>query len=107
MTAVQDSVSSIRVTWSPPFPLGITTGYTISYTGISSSSSGGESIDGGASNSYTLTALNNGDNYTVSVFGTAAGVGLPSPALVQAEPVSLGKAETIIRAIMLHNRMMA
>ena len=97
MTAVQDGVSSIKVAWSPPSPLRITTGYTISYTGTSSSI-GGESIDGGASNSYTLTGLNNGDNYTVSVFGTAAGVGLPSPALVQAEPVSLGKAETIIRA---------
>ena len=33
VTAVQDGPTSIRVTWTPPSPLGDTTGYRISFTG--------------------------------------------------------------------------
>ncbi|CAI8037267.1 Kalirin, partial [Geodia barretti] len=35
VTAVQDGPTSITVTWTPPSPLGNTTGYIISYTDLS------------------------------------------------------------------------
>ena len=87
MTAVQDGPTSIRVTWTPPSPLGDSTGYIISFTS-DSSSTGSENIDGGQTNTYTLTGLNNGETYTVSVAGTAEN-GLPSSA-IEAMPVALG-----------------
>ena len=87
MTAVQNGSTSIRVTWSPPSPLVDSTGYIISFTS-DSSSTGSENIDGGQTNTYTLTGLNNGETYTVSVAGTAEN-GLPSSA-IKAMPVALG-----------------
>ncbi|CAI8028270.1 hypothetical protein GBAR_LOCUS16140, partial [Geodia barretti] len=62
VTAVQDSPTSIRVIWTPPSPLGDTTGYRISFTGGSD-----VDIDGGSTNSYTLTGLTNGQTYTISI----------------------------------------
>ena len=92
--AVQDGPSSISVTWTPPIRLGITTGYKISYTGTSSS--GSENVNGSSMSSHTLTGLNSGDTYTVSILGTATGVGLLSPAVAQIEPVGLGESGTIL-----------
>ena len=66
MTAVQDGPTSITVTWTPPSPLGDTTGYRISFTGGSD-----EDIDGGSTNSYTLTGLTNGQTYTISIVATS------------------------------------
>ena len=60
MTGVQSGPTSIRVTWTPPSPLGDTTGYRLDYTnggGIS----GSVYISGGSTNSYTLTGLTSGD----------------------------------------------
>ena len=69
MTAVQDGPTSIRVTWTPPSPLGDTTGYRISFTG--GGSSGSVNVTGGLTNSYTLaTGLQNGQTYTISVAST-------------------------------------
>ena len=92
--AVQDGPSSISVTWTPPIPLGITTGYKISYTGTSSS--GSENVNGSSMSSHTLTGLNSGDTYTLSILGTATGVGLPSPTIAHVEPVGLGESGTIL-----------
>ena len=69
VTAVQDGPTSIRVTWTPPSPLGDTTGYRISFTGGGSSDS--VDVSGGNTNSHTLTGLQNGQTYTVSVIGTS------------------------------------
>ena len=69
MTAVQDGPTSIRVTWTPPSRLGDTTGYRISFTGGGSSDS--VDVSGGNTNSHTLTGLQNGQTYTVSVIGTS------------------------------------
>ena len=90
--AVQDGPSSIRVTWTPPSPLGDTTGYRISYTGGGGSSDSVD-VDGGT-NSHTLMGLTNGETYTISIVG-AASPGLPS-APVEAGTVVLCKTNTLI-----------
>ena len=41
-------------------------------------------VDGGNTNSHTLTGLINGQTYTISIVGTSSSVGLPR------EPVSAG-----------------
>ena len=67
--AVQEGPTSIRVSWSPPSPLGNTTGYRIYYN--SDSDSGSEDISGGSTNNYLLTGLQNGVGYTISIVGTS------------------------------------
>ena len=89
VTAVQDGPTSIRVSWTPPSPLGGTSGYRISYTG-----GGSVDVDGGNTNSHTLTGLVNGETYTISVAGTSSSsTVLPSPP-VSAGTVDLGKMES-------------
>ena len=92
MTAVQGGPTSIRVTWTPPSPLGDSTGYIISFTS-DSNSTGSENIDGGQTDTYTLTGLNNGETYTVSVAGTAQNK-VPSSA-IEAMPVALCRLATL------------
>ena len=84
MTAVQDGPTSITMTWTPPSPLGDTTGYRISFTGGGRSYS--ETVGGGDTNSYTLTSLTNGETYIISIVATSTGL---SSAPAQAN-VSLG-----------------
>ena len=86
--AVQTGPTSIRVTWTPPSPLGDTTGYRISYTGGGGSSDSVD-VDGGNTNSHTLMGLTNGETYTISIVGTASS-GIPS-APVEAGTVALSK----------------
>ena len=91
VTAVQDGPTSIRVTWTPPSPLGDTTGYRISFTGGGNSDS--VDVSGGNSMSHTLTTgLTNGETYTISVVATSS-TSLPS-APVEAT-VGLGKVNTL------------
>ena len=61
--AVQDGATSIRVTWIPPSPLEGITGYRIFFTG--GGSSGSVTLSDGSANSYSLTNLTNGVNYTI------------------------------------------
>ena len=84
VTAVQDGPTSITVTWTPPDPLDGITGYRISFTGGSD-----VDIDGGSTNSYTLTGLTNGQTYTISIVATSSGL---SSAPVQAT-VGLGMSK--------------
>ena len=86
--AVQTGPTSIRVTWTPPFPLGGTTGYRVSYTGGGGSSDSVD-VDGGSTNNHILMGLTNGETYTMSIVGRAS-PGLPS-APVQAGTVALSK----------------
>ena len=44
-------------------------------------------VDGGNTNSHTLTGLINGQTYTISIVGTSSSVGLPR------EPVSAGTVD--------------
>ena len=71
MTAVQTGPTSIRVTWTPPTPLGDTTGYIISYTNDDDSDSGSVTVSGGSTDMETLTGLQNGDTYTISIVATS------------------------------------
>ena len=69
MTAVQDGPTSIRVTWTPPSPLGDTTGYRISFTGGGNSDS--VDVRGGDTNTFLVTGLVQEATYTVSIVGTS------------------------------------
>ena len=84
---VQDSPTSIRVTWTPPSPLGDTTGYRIFYTGGGGSSDSVD-VDGGNTNSHTLMGLTNRETYTISIMGTSSIFSTP----VEAGTVTLSKA---------------
>ena len=66
LMAVQKGPTSVRVSWSPPSPLGNTTGYRIYYNSVS------EDVNGGSTNSYLLTGLQNGVSYTISSVGTSS-----------------------------------
>ncbi|CAI8044771.1 Neogenin [Geodia barretti] len=69
MFEVQSDGTSVLLTWTPPDPLGDTTGYTISYT--RGGSSGSETVSGGDTNNYTLTGLIRGEMYDISIVGTS------------------------------------
>ena len=66
--AVQEGSTGIRVSWTPPTPLGDTTGYRIYYSG---GSSGSVNVSGGSTDNHLLTGLQNGANYTISIVGTS------------------------------------
>ena len=68
LMAVQEGPTSIRVSWSPPTPLGDTTGYRISYSG---GSSGSVDVSDGSADNFPLTCLENGASYTISIVGTS------------------------------------
>ena len=56
------------MSWSPPTPLGDTTGYRISYSG---GSSGSVDVSDGSTDNYLLNGLQNDDSYTISIVGTS------------------------------------
>ena len=87
MTAVQDGPTSIRVSWTPPSPLGDTTGYRIHYTSVSDS--GNETVSDGSTETHTLTGLVNGETYTISVVATSDN--LPSEGVTADMAVGLCK----------------
>ena len=63
--AVQEGLTSIRVSWSPPTPLGDTTGYRIYYSDSNSSDS--VDVSGGSTDNYLLTGLVMNATYTISI----------------------------------------
>ena len=68
LMAVQEGPTGIRVSWTPPTPLGDTTGYRVYYSG---GSSGSVDVSGGYTDNHTLTGLQNGASYTISIVGTS------------------------------------
>ena len=66
MTAVQNGPTSIRVFWGPSTGA---TGYRIQYDSTGGHS-GSETIDGSDTVSWSLTGLQNGQTYTISVVAT-------------------------------------
>ena len=86
VTAVQTGPTSIRVTWSPSSDA---TGYRIDYD-----SSGGDrgsvTVSCGSTDMETLTGLQNGDTYTISI--VALSQLLPSESVL-AMDVGLGRSE--------------
>ena len=61
LMAVQEGLTSIRVSWSPPTPLGDTTWYKSYYSG----GYGYVAIVGGSADNYPLTGLVMGVTYTI------------------------------------------
>ena len=84
--AVQEGLISIRVSWSPPTPLGNTTGYRIDYS--NGHSNGSVDVSGGSTDNYLVTGLQNGDSYTISIVATSQH--LPSQS-VEVEGIGLRK----------------
>ena len=66
---VQSEATNVLLAWTPPSPLGDTTGYSISFSG--GGISGSVTIDNGSSNNYTLTGLTSGETYEISISGTS------------------------------------
>ena len=92
LMVAQETGTSFRLTWTPPSPLGDTTGYTVLYSATGSSSSGGSvEISGGSSDSLALTGLTSGVNYTVSLIARSQHI--PSAAVTA--PVEPSEAETL------------
>ena len=60
------NATSIHVSWTPPSPLGGTTGYRIDYDG------GSVDVSGGSTNNHTLTNLDADTDYRNSM--TVAGI---------------------------------
>ena len=69
LMAFQQCVTSIIVFWSPPTPLGDTTGYRIHYNDSNSSDS--VDVSGGSTDNYLLTGLQNGESYTIFIVATS------------------------------------
>ena len=65
---IRNDSTSILLTWTPPNPLGDTTGYRISFTG---GSSGSVNVSGGSTDNFTLTRLRSGEMYNISIVGTS------------------------------------
>ena len=86
LMAVQEGLTSIRVSWSPPTPLGDTTGYRIYYSDSDSSDS--VDVSGGSTDNYTLTGLVEGATYNISIEATS-------------QHISSGRVETIITLCMM------
>ena len=65
---IRNDSTSVLLTWTPPSPLGDTTGYRISFTG---GSSGSVNVSGGSTDNFTLTRLRSGEMYNISIVGTS------------------------------------
>ena len=78
LMAVQEGLTGIRVSWSPPTPLEDTTGYRIYYSG--GGSSGSKDVSDGSTDNDLLSGLQNGGIYTISIvtLATASSQLLPS-----------------------------
>ena len=99
MTAVQEGEAAINVSWTPPSPLGDTTGYRIHYSG---GSSGREDVSGGSTNTFLVTGLLRQATYTISI--TATSEHLSSTTLTVRDPIKLGElSESVIAADIYHS----
>ena len=87
VTAVQDGLTSIILSWTPSNEA---TGYRIYYNG-SGGHSGFDDVNGGSTDTYNLSSLHNGHNYTLSIMATSID---PPSILVQLRPL-LNKNLTI------------
>ena len=67
LKVVQEDSTSIRLTWTPPSPLGDTTGYTILYSTGNTTDS--REISGGRVSEAELTGLEEGGDYSISLVG--------------------------------------
>ena len=80
------------MSWTPPTPLGDITGYIIYYTNDDNTDS--VDIDGGSTDEYTLSDLQNGDTYTISIVATSSD--LPSESVLADMTVGLSESNNFI-----------
>ena len=80
------------MSWTPPTPLGDITGYIIYYTNDDNTDS--VVIDGGSTDVYTLSDLQNGDTYTISIVATSSD--LPSESVLADTTVGLSESNNFI-----------
>ena len=66
LTLKQVGPTSVRVSWDPPFPPGNTVGYRVSYN---LSNATDIDISDVSTTSTTITGLENGNYYTISIIG--------------------------------------
>ena len=92
VAGVQDGLSSIRVTWTPPSPLGDTTGYRIDYIN-GGGSTVSVNISDGTMKTYTLSGLLRQDTYTLSITATSEHL---SSTTLSVDPIKLGEFNTIV-----------
>ena len=88
MVAVQDGLTAINISWTPPSPLGYTTGYRIDYTTGERSSSRSVDVNGGNIKSFLVTGLLREGTYIISI--TATSEYLPSTT-VTVNPIKLSE----------------
>ena len=81
------------MSWTPPTPLGDITGYIIYYTNDDNTDS--VDIDGGSTDEYTLSDLQNGDTYTISIVATSSS-DLPSESVLADMTVGLSESNNFI-----------
>ena len=98
--AVQEGPTSIRVSWSPPTPLGDTTGYRIYFSG---GRSGSEDVNDGSTDNYALTGLENGETYKIFIVGTSEH--LPSYRIVPVETTLRSGICTVHATVLCHNTL--
>lgn len=98
LTAVQVDTTSLEVMWRPPTPLGTITGYTVTYSGITT---GSVSVDGGLTDNLLLRGLQNGYSYAISIVATS-NIGLPSLRVATLNLVGLGKSVEDVHAVCSH-----
>ena len=94
--AVQEGLTSIRVSWSPPTPLGDTTEYKIYYSDSDSSDS--VDVSDPSSREYLLEDLVMGSNYSLSL--VAISQHLPSGTLTRSFQLVLGNNSSTVSACM-------
>ena len=88
--AEQEGLTDIRVTWTPSSGAN---GYIIFYDNDPSSSDS-VTVDDGSTDSHTLTGLQNGATYTISIVATSQH--LPSEVNVVEPDIMLGKACVLV-----------
>ena len=88
VTAVQDGPTSIRVSWTPPSPLGDTTGYRIYYTRAGGSSDSVD-VDGGNTVRVCVYCAVSGSSNTVSAPSVTVMESLVQVTVVAGPPVEI------------------
>ena len=83
VTAVQDGLTSIILSWTPSNDA---TGYRIYYNS-SGGHSGFEDVNGGSTDTYNLSGLQSGGSYTVSIMATS----IDPPSILVQLSLSLSK----------------
>ena len=90
------------MSWTPPTQLGDITGYIIYYTNDDNTDSDSVVIDSGSTDEYTLSDLQNGDTYIISIVATSSS-DLPSESVLADMTVGLSESNILYYIIVIFN----